>query len=729
LQHRNGRKCASSAIALAVESLESRTHLSVSRDAAGWTVVTPASDTKVIYVSNSQGSDSNDGLATTRPIKTLAKAQSLVRDGFADWVLLKRGDTFESFGRWDKHGRSPQEPLYISAYGTGARPQINSGLNHGFLTNANSTNTRRIDNVVISSLSFFANGYDGTNDTQGIAGFRLLAPSSNMTIEDCKIVGYKDNIVLGDASHAVTDMTIRRCEILDSYNLSAPATSHAQGIYISSTGANITIEENVLDHNGWRQGQNADRTFYNHNVYVYNGATNVVVQNNIIAEGSFYGIKFNSGGTATGNFLVRNAENIYLESAATVSDNVITEAVDMPTSGWGIGINTQKAPSATIQHNLITKVASTGGSHLIGIQLYNNNTPFSGTISDNIIYNWKNTGIYVATPGNGAGSVQIRNTQIQMVASDTAISQELAGAQSNFVYQGNTYSAGTQTQVNRISGTRQSLSNWISKTGEATAKYQTLSYPDPTRDVGRYSASIGGAGTFDDFIAKARAMDKTTWNPAYMAQSVNSYMWGGFGSDTSGPSIVSTAFGYETQPLTLDVKFSENVSSPASIGLAVRNAATGQIIPFVYSSYNSATTTARFTYSGTLADGDYVTTIAATSVTDLSHNALSKDYISTFFSLSGDATRDRHVNALDFNVMANNFGRSGATFSQGDFDYNGRVDTNDFTLLSSRFNGSLASGGATPSSAALAPAAITSNATLFSDQTISSDNSDLSSVL
>ena len=715
-------------MALSIEMLETRAHLSVSRDAAGWTVVAPASDTKVLYVSNSQGSDSNDGLATTRPVKTLAKAQSLVRDGYADWLLLKRGDTFEGFGRWDKHGRSAQEPLYISAYGTGARPQINSGVNHGFLTNANTGNTRRIDNIIISSLSFFANTYDGTNDTQGIAGFRLLAPGSNMTIEDCKIVGYKDNIVLGDTSHAITDSTIRRCEILDSYNLSAPATSHAQGIYISSSGANITIEENVLDHNGWRQGQNADRTFYNHNIYVYNGATNIVVQNNIITEASFYGIKMNAGGTATGNLLARNAESIYLESAATISDNVITEAVDMPTSSWGVGINTQKAPSATIRHNLITKLASTGTSNLIAINLFNNSTPFSGTIENNIIYNWRNTGIYVATPGNGAGSVQIRNNQIQMVASDTALSQSSSGAQSTFVYQGNTYSAGTQTQVNRINSTRQSLSNWISKSGEADAKYQALSYPDPARDIERYSTSIGGAGTFDDFIARARAMDKTNWNPAYTAPAVNPYFWGGFGADSSAPTIVSTTFGYDTQPLTLDVKFSENVGNPAGIGLVVKNSITGQITPFAYSSYNAATTTARFTHQGTLPDGDYTVTIPAGAVADVANNSLAKDYTTSFFAMAGDATHDRRVNALDFNAIASNYGRSGATFSQGDFDYNGRVDSADFATLAARFDTSLPTGAATTSSVVAATTS-TSSPTLFSDQAISSDKSDEISVL
>jgi len=115
-----------------LEAMEMRRHLSVSRDANGWTAVTAAADTHAIYVSNSTGSDSNPGTQTS-PIKTLAKAQGLVGAGSADWILLKRGDTFEGFGTWKKSGRSAQEPLYISAYGTGARPQINSGVSPGFI--------------------------------------------------------------------------------------------------------------------------------------------------------------------------------------------------------------------------------------------------------------------------------------------------------------------------------------------------------------------------------------------------------------------------------------------------------------------------------------------------------------------------------------------------------------------------------------------------------------------
>src|SRR4051794_9806043 len=69
-----------SAAAMTVERLEERWLLSVAKDANGFTVVTPAAGDRMIYVSNSTGND--DGIYTqANPVRTLAQAKSLVRDG------------------------------------------------------------------------------------------------------------------------------------------------------------------------------------------------------------------------------------------------------------------------------------------------------------------------------------------------------------------------------------------------------------------------------------------------------------------------------------------------------------------------------------------------------------------------------------------------------------------------------------------------------------------------
>ena len=103
-----------------LEPLEERRLLAVALDADGWTSVTPSSDTHIIYVSSSTGSDANNGLSPSTPVKSLLAGISLLRSGMPDWLLLKRGDTWQESlgaeaGRWVKSGRSAQEPMLVSA--------------------------------------------------------------------------------------------------------------------------------------------------------------------------------------------------------------------------------------------------------------------------------------------------------------------------------------------------------------------------------------------------------------------------------------------------------------------------------------------------------------------------------------------------------------------------------------------------------------------------------------
>ena len=111
-------------------------------DANGFTTFTPSADTRIIYVSSSTGNDSNNGLSPNSAVATIAEGLSLIRDGSADHLLLKAGDTFvdQSFGWLDISGRSATEPIVISSYGSGPRPIIetpaNSDVGIGTLTTA-----------------------------------------------------------------------------------------------------------------------------------------------------------------------------------------------------------------------------------------------------------------------------------------------------------------------------------------------------------------------------------------------------------------------------------------------------------------------------------------------------------------------------------------------------------------------------------------------------------------
>ena len=91
-------------------------------------------------------------------------------------------------------------------------------------------------------------------------------------------------------------------------------------------------------------------------------------------------------------------------------------------------------------------------------------------------------------------------------------------------------------------------------------------------------------------------------------------------------------------------------------------------------------------------DGTYSIALQSGQVKDTAGNSAAAGAIGTFavaVPLPGDATGDKKTNALDFNVLATNFGKSGRGFATGDFNFDGVVNTSDFTLLASKFNQSL----------------------------------------
>ncbi len=154
------------------------------------------------------------------------------------------------------------------------------------------------------------------------------------------------------------------------------------------------------------------------------------------------------------------------------------------------------------------------------------------------------------------------------------------------------------------------------------------------------------------------------------------------------PHVTGSEFLFEQAPLRITITFSEDVSAslqPAD--LSVQRLPGDP--PFTPSgvSYDSATNTATFTLTTPLLDGNYRATLLASGVSDMAGNLLTANVPIEFFVLAADANRDRRVDLIDFNILAANFGQTGRTFSQGNFNYDpaGNVGLDDFNLLASRF--------------------------------------------
>lgn len=166
--------------------------------------------------------------------------------------------------------------------------------------------------------------------------------------------------------------------------------------------------------------------------------------------------------------------------------------------------------------------------------------------------------------------------------------------------------------------------------------------------------------------------------------------------DSLAPAVASAAFVKDAMPMALRFVFSEAVgASFSNADLLLQNQTSGQSIPAssISSSYAAATNTGSYTFpvyqNGILPDGNYRATLQSGGVYDNSGNLLNSDSVFDFFVFAGDGNQDRRVDSSDFNLLSGNFGQSGRTFSEGNFNYAGSVDSADFNVLMAQYGKTL----------------------------------------
>jgi hypothetical protein len=170
--------------------------------------------------------------------------------------------------------------------------------------------------------------------------------------------------------------------------------------------------------------------------------------------------------------------------------------------------------------------------------------------------------------------------------------------------------------------------------------------------------------------------------------------------DTLPPSVTYAPLGYNELPrMSLKATFNESVgASLEASDLVLFNQTTGQIFPAasIAVSYDVPTRVATFTFpgvaNGALPDGNYIASFGGGRVTDVAGNAVPSSLSTSFFVKAGDANRDRTVDFADLVILAQNYGQTGRTFSQGNFNYSadGLVDFSDLVILAQQYNTSVA---------------------------------------
>ena len=385
------------------------------RDEDGWTVITPSADSRIIYVSSSEGDNSNDGLSPEHPVATIEHASNLVRDGYPDHILLKCGDVWEKPDVYRFHsGRSATEPMVISYYGDSIkRPLL---LINSFFLNIDGD---PIANLAVIGLEFYAWKHDPNSpdysNSKGIDVFRFVGGgASNILIEDCVCryasLGAFHGCCPPDSRNA--NVALRRnivthAWIENSYYAETGADQRISGFYASEAD-DLLIEDCLFDHNGYDwQIEGAGPNMFNHNIYLQNNCNSgTIIRNNILARGSAHGVQLRGGGNCSDNVFIQNSVNLNLgghdvpydsaDAYSYVRNNVFYEGrlmdstnIAYPRTGANVAV-TAIIPG-TIENNILCHSLNEPAT---GIGEYVDEYGLGGSITEinNIEYNWTSWG-------------------------------------------------------------------------------------------------------------------------------------------------------------------------------------------------------------------------------------------------------------------------------------------------------------------------------------------------
>jgi|GEM_PF-3420477 len=518
----------------------------------GWSQFMPASDSRIIYVSDITGDDATaqtytpvhvsvgaDPFYPTGPIlpfKTIHAARAYLRPGYPDYLLFSRGETWDgqSLGSISLYGRSRDEMMVIGTYGAAAsRPVINTG-SMGFVD---------LTGISASHLAFIGlelRPLERSGEDEPV-GIRIInAPFDNILIEDCLLAEYFQHLSVHDPGGAVvptrSGLRVRRCVFRDAY---ATSSAHANAMYIDNVDT-VFFEDNLMDHNGWHTGiPGANPTGFRHNSYFQVHNDNLTFRNNIVARAGATGGGHRCGGLVYNNLYLSNPKNLQFGTHETtigwpaearsgeISYNVILDSRTEPFE-QGSGIHIQRVRDAAVHHNII--------AHYTPVSGYNNailiNEAENVDLHHNIIYNWGNnspsgpaySGGFVAG-GSLAGSNTFSENDIQMKNSKGyCVIQN--GSFSTVSYTNNRYFNINDTGHWFDPGG--SYAGWLSQSGETGSSNTEVAYTDPGRNISTYLLSVGQSGGLDEFLESRSNLSRENWDDRYTAATVNDYIRQGF---------------------------------------------------------------------------------------------------------------------------------------------------------------------------------------------------------
>jgi hypothetical protein len=463
-----------------------RTHLGLD----GWTVHEVAPDARTVYISAS-GDDLNVGDSPATPIKTFGRAYQLARDGFPDQILLRAGDVFENtsiangYGGWDKAGRSKDEPMVFGVYGDGPRPTVSvrDGA-HGLLIMGNDVWN---GNIAIVGLHFVN---DRPDPDKGGVGVRMFGTGGNVLLEDCLFERFTGNVSIESSinndsspSNWIRNVVVRRCVLVDAYS----GTGHSQGIYASMVDG-LTIDECVLDHNGWSETiPGKISTIYNHNAYIQPSCTNVLVTRTLTSRAAATGIQLRGRvSNAVGNLAVDNAIGI--------------------TGGHGQMRWPEQAWAGTIAGNVVIGGRDVGSDGVEGREPRGFALGVGGSIGGHVTGN-----LVLSLKGRARCGLWLTQIGSSPNRNWTIAGNTVYDVDARYVLDHRPSPQSPPIGVNTL--VTSASPAWL----------------DARRSIESYLSSIGRTGSQADYIEACRARPRRTWDARLAPASVVQYMRAGYG--------------------------------------------------------------------------------------------------------------------------------------------------------------------------------------------------------
>ncbi|MFT6107890.1 MAG: hypothetical protein ACJA2W_000799 [Planctomycetota bacterium] len=514
--------------------------------ASGWTQFSPSGDTRIIYVSTSEGDDAYDGLTTATPKATIQAGLAGLRNGYPEWLLLTRGDAFDNQSiswNWNLSGRSEAERMVVGAYGDESlpRPLVRTPESQSFIGVAGS---EAFSHIAFTSLEL-------TPISRGVdAGQAILwaSPGSqNVLFEDLHIHGYRVGVNIRSEGALVQNVTLHRCVIERNYPSLGLLITRADG---------VTVTENVIDYNGWSIENGVPASGFARNVYIQSDCENVVFSRNHSHRSSSNAAQVRSGGEVCENLCVRNAMGIAFGhryggaskpggASGTLSRNVIlnSEDHDGQAGGGGLSIGNINSSGAVVASNVIAHGHSAviWAGFGIFIEAANNgfspNTVRNLIIDDNVVHDNDRPFRMSGTVGVDIQATVVRDNDFRSIytginghAFDCASSP--TGNTSHVLFEDNQFSTALPAAqwMRYDGGGVHTIGDWEVDWAATGTTSTAPSYTDPNRGVAEYLDSIDGTNgaSEEDFYSRLVTQRKGAWDERLETGPVIDFVREGF---------------------------------------------------------------------------------------------------------------------------------------------------------------------------------------------------------